>query len=252
MKKAFLICSALIIIAVMTAYKSGTANNVGFIASATTATNPDTLWADDYSYWEIKNPFSDNGKTVLYRSCVHEEQMDGSSNEIVLSYYLRTRGTMAYDSTLHKIQSIFGDQFTDKLAESGETLNHVSLGETPRHWYPVRRYKGKNYLYYINGCGLYLTEEAIIFACGDFWSYQLKGVEELSDGSFRFSYIGLKDSVETATMQLIDSEKGTYRLDSSLKSIGTFYTTETHLEEYDIIELEGDPIVSIDEIEFEN
>ena len=80
----------------------------------------------------------------------------------------------------------------------------------------------------------------------------MKGVEELSDGSFRFSYIGLKDSVETATMQLIDSEKGTYRLDSSLKSIGTFYTTETHLKEYDIIELEGDPIVSIDEIEFEN
>lgn len=246
MKKALMVCAAMVVLADMAACKGG---KVTESIADTLIDKNDTPWADDHGYWEIKEPFNEDRKTVLYRSCVYSGQEDGSDNEIVLSYYLWTRGTMAYDSILQKMQSITANHFTDYLENSGITFRHVPLGDTPRHWYPVRRYQGKYYLYYDANCGIYLSEGAIIPSCGDFYGYQLEDVEKLPNGDYRFSYIG--DSVETATMQLLDADKGLYRLVSFWGMLDLF-TTETNLDKYDIIELDGYPLIAIDGLEFDN
>lgn len=238
------LCAAMLTLAMMTACKSGAVSEskAGFQTDKI-----DTLWADDHSYWEIKEPFRKDGKTVLYRSCAYAE--DGSEDEIVLSYYLWMRGTKAYDSVLRNMQSLTANHFTELLANSGITFRHVPLGDTPRHWYPVQRHQGKPYLYHYGNCGIFLSEGAIIPSCGDFYGYQLEGVESLPNGDYRFSFIS--DSVETATMQLIDADKGIYRHGSPWGMLGLF-TTEANLDKYDIIELDGYPILAIDGFEFDN
>ena len=246
MKKIMLVCAAMVALTAMTACKGGTVTE---ITTDSLIDKNDTLWADDHGYWEIKEPFNEEGKTVLYRSCVYAGQEDGSNNEIVLSYYLWTRGTIAYDSTLQKMQSVAANHFIDYLENSGITFRHIQLGDTPRHWYPVRRYQGKYYLYYDVNCGVFLSEGAIIPSCGDFYGYQLEDVEKLSNGGYRFLYIG--DSVETATMKLIDADKGLYRLVSSW-GMPDLFTTEADLDKYDIIEVDGYPVIAIDGLEFDD
>lgn len=244
--KTLMLCAAMVALAAMTACKRGAVTDN--IADTSTNRN-DTLWSGDHDYWEIKEPFCEEGQTVLYRSCVYAEQEDGSTDEIVLSYYLWTRGTMAYDSILQYMQYVTANPFTKYLANSGITFRHVPLGDTPRHWYPVRHYQGKPYLYYDGHCGVYLSEGAIIPCCGDFYGYQLKDVEKLPNGDYRFSYIG--DSVETATMQLIDAGKGLYRLVSSW-GMPDLYTSDANLDKYDIIELDSYSVTAIDGFKFDD
>ena len=95
----FFTLAVLCAVAMMAGCKGGAANENN--TDRITDTKSDTLWADGRGYWEIKTPYEENGRTVLYRSCVFAGQEDGSVNEIELSYYLLRRGTPAYDSSLN-------------------------------------------------------------------------------------------------------------------------------------------------------
>ncbi|MBP5396431.1 MAG: hypothetical protein J6Y34_05530 [Bacteroidales bacterium] len=203
--------------------------------------NLDTIWAEDRSYWEIKGPFEEKGRTVLYRSCYMPEP-DGSQQE-TLSYYLFRRKSAGYDSCLREMQSVTAKHFTDEMAESGMVFTDVPIGNTPRHWYPVRKHQGKYYLYKENFCGIYLTDGALISACGDFWGYPLKSVEMLADGSCQFSY-ETDGEVKTAKMELIDKNIGLYRYMGH--DVSGLYTTDRHVKDYDIILLEGYSVMGVE------
>ena len=201
----------------------------------------DTIWAKDHSYWIIKGPFEENGRIVLYRSCNMVEP-DGSQQEI-LSYYLFRRKSADYDSCLREMQSVTAKHFTDEMAESGMVFTDVPIGNTPRHWYPVRKHQGKYYLYKENVCGIYLTDGALVSACGDFWCYKLKRVEMLADGSCQFDY-QTDDIVRMAKMELIDKNIGLYRYTGY--DVSGLYTTDQYLRDYDIILLEGEPVMGVE------
>ena len=249
MKKVFLALAVLCAVAMMAGCKGGAANENN--TDRITDTKSDTLWADGRGYWEIKTPYEENGRTVLYRSCVFAGQEDGSVNEIELSYYLLRRGTPAYDSSLNMMQSISAKHYVDEMASSGWVFepNHTAVGNMPQHWYPVRKYKGAYYLYQEGGCGIYFTDGVFIPACGDYSAYRLKSVDVISDGSYQFRYIGTNDSEETDTMKLVDKTTGLYR--TTFDGMLEYYTTDDHLRKYDIIMLDGYPMVSVDDMKFD-
>ncbi len=229
-----------------TACKSGTANSAPI--DIISETNVDTLWADDRGYWEIKKPFMEKGRTVLYKSCVLAGKEDGIDNEIELSYYLMRRGTTAYDSSLNMMQSITARDYTDNLATMDVVFSPVRLNDTPRHWYPVCKYNGEYYLYQEGRCGLYLSDGAIIPACGDFYPYQLKKVEMLPDGSYRFQYEA-GDAVEAVEMRLVDKARGLYRYTDT--NFLRLFTIDSHLRGYDLIKVEGSTLMGIDGIDID-
>lgn len=246
MKNSFMVCASLLAIGIMTACKSGSSDN---ITDTIPETKVDTLWANDHDYWEIKEPFDENGRTVLYRSCAFARQMDGSVNEIELSYYLLRRGTEAYDSILSMMQSITAKDYTEGFEEgTGVAFSPIRMGDVPRHWYSVCKYKGEYYLYREGGCGLYLSDGAIIPVCGDFYPYQLKSVVRLDDGGYRFQYED-GDSIETAEMRLVNKAKGLYRYSDT--NFVHLFTVDSHLRDYDIIMVDGSTLMGIDGIEIE-
>lgn len=247
MKKAFLLGAMVCALGVMTACKSGTTNSDPI--DTIFKTNVDTLWADDHGYWEIKEPFEENGRTVLYRSCSFEGQIDGSVDEIELSYYLLRRGTEAYDSILSMMQSITAKDYTEGFEEgTGVVFSSIHMGDVPRHWYSVCKYKGEYYLYQDGGCGLYLSDGAIVPVCGDFYPYQLKRVVQMADGGYQFQY-ETGDSVETAEMKPVNKARGLY-LYSDTNFVHLF-TVDSHLCNYDIIMVDGSTLMGIDGIEFD-
>lgn len=158
---------------------STTSCNRDFKATAIYVANLDTMWADDRSYWEIKQPFEENGRTVLYRSHAFLENAD--DNE--LSFYLLPRGTADYYICRRRMQSITAEEFTGVSAELDTSSVHVSSANTPRHWYPVRKYRGKFYVYQDANYGIYLSNDGFITAYGDFCTYKLKNVEKLADAA---------------------------------------------------------------------
>lgn len=247
MKKLLLFGTMVCALGVMTACKSGTTNSA--LIDTISEANVDTLWADDRGYWEIKTPFEEKGRTVLYRSCVLADQTDGIVNEIELSYYLLRRGTTAYDSSLNMMQSITAEDYTVGFEEtSGGAFSPIQMGDIPRHWYPVCRYKGEYYLYQEGRCGLYLSDGAIVPVCGDFYPYQLKNVGMLPDGSYRFQYEA-GDAVETVEMKLIDKTRGLYRYTDT--NFLRLFTIDSHLRDYDLIKVEGSTLMGIDGIDID-
>lgn len=247
MKKMLLLSAALLALGMMTACKNGASGEA--VAEGSQDTINDTLWADDHGYWEIKTPFEEEGRTVLYRSCVLAGQEDGIDNEIELSYYLLHRGTAAYDSSLRMMQAITSKDYTEGFVEaSGMAFSPIHVGDVPRHWYPVCKYKGEYYLYQECACGLYLSDGAIIPSCGDFYPYQLKSVEALPDGSYRFQY-EVGSAVDTVEMNLVDKKRGLYRYTDT--NFLQLFTIDSHLRDYDLIKVDGSTLMGIDGIEID-
>ena len=207
----------------------------------------DTLWSGDRSYWEIKQQYEENGRTVLYRSCTFGDMEDDDIEESILSYYLLSRGTAAYNNCLRTMQTGSAADCPEMLEESDDMIP-VRLGDMPRRWYTVRKYHGKPYLF--RECvfsGKYLSDVAFVETGCDCWSYTLKGVEKTADGSFKFLFVD-KDTVVTAKMELVDKDNGLFRYSGNG---GGLFTTDSHVRNYDIIMMEGYPVASVDNMKFD-
>lgn len=209
----------------------------------------DTLWDNSHSYWEIKEPFDENNRRVLYRSCAYVEEPNGNVNEIELSYYLCQQESREYDSILRCMKTATVKKFLDEVSMSNSAFHSITLGNVPRHWFPIRYYKGKPYIIYDKGNNLLISEKVVIPYFGDFWIYQIKGAEKLNDGSYQIVYSN-NNTVDTFTMELKDPTIGLYHSNDAV-GINSFFTTEAHLDNYDIIFVEGSTLMGINGIEFD-
>lgn len=235
-----------ILLTTTTALMMGTSVSAQSVAGGN---QTDTLWDNSHSYWEIKEPFDENNRRVLYRSCAYVEEPNGNANEIELSYYLCPQGCRQYDSILRCMKTATVKKFLDEVSMSDSAFHSITLGNVPRHWFPIRYYKGKPYIIYAMGNVLLISEKVVIPYFGDFWIYQIKGAEVLNDGSCQFIYSN-GYTVDTTTMELKDSAIGLYHSNDAV-GINSFFTNEAHLDNYDIIFVEGNTIVGIDGIEFD-
>lgn len=205
----------------------------------------DTLWIDSLD-WEIKEPFEEKGRKVLYRSCAHiGESNDEKYIEEVVSYYLFPRNSRLYDSVINGLHSEIRPHL-EKFID--DTIQSIDLGDIPRNWYIIKRYRGNPYVFSETSCGIYVYEKAIMATFGDLWPYPIKSAEQLDNGSYRFIYID-DNTVDTALMEMKDSTLGIYYYDAM--GMKGYYTNDTYLSNYDIIFVEGSTLVGINGIEFD-
>ena len=205
----------------------------------------DTLWIDSLD-WEIKEPFEEEGRKVLYRSCAHiEESNDEKYIEEIVSYYLFPRNSRLYDSVINGLHSEIRPHL-EKFID--DTIQSIDLGDIPRNWYIIKRYRGNPYVFSKTSCGIYVYEKAIMATFGDLWPYPIKSAEQLDNGSYRFIYID-DNTVDTALMEMKDSTLGIYYYDAM--GMKGYYTNDTYLNNYDIIFVEGSTLMGINGIEFD-
>ena len=104
-------------------------------------------WGCNYG---AETTFVENGITYLYREyCFHQgtEPMICTS-----SYYIVPHKHADHPDRLQKLFYHWEDsstevtEYSNVLLERGITLVHNDLGDLPRYWYPVCKYKGKYYL----------------------------------------------------------------------------------------------------------
>ena len=113
-------------------------------------------WGCNYG---AETTFVENGTTYLYREyCFHQgtEPMICTS-----SYYIVPHKHADHPDRLQKLFYHWEDssaevtEYSNVLLERGITLVHNDLGDLPRKWYPVCKYKGK---YYLSMDNPYMTE----------------------------------------------------------------------------------------------
>ena len=232
MKKIILICTALCAIGI-TACNNNINNNVTNApieslnekAKITNDSNiqHDTVWIDSLD-WEIKKPFEEEGRKVLYRSCTHIGKLnDDRYTKEVVSYYLFPQNSRLYDSVINGLHSEIRPHL-EKFID--DTIQSIDLGGIPRNWYIIKRYNGKPYIYFETSCGIYIYEKAIVATLGDLWPYPITSAELLDNGSYRFIYID-DNTVDTALMEMKDSTLGIYYYDAM--GMKGYYTNDTYL-----------------------
>ena len=205
----------------------------------------DTLWIDSLD-WEIKKPFEEEGRKVLYRSCTHiGKPNDDRYTKEVVSYYLFPQNSRLYDSVINGLHSEIRPHL-EKFID--DTIQSIDLGDIPRNWYIIKRYRGNPYVFSETSCGIYVYEKAIMATFGDLWPYPIKSAEQLDNGSYRFIYID-DNTVDTALMEMKDSTLGIYYYDAM--GMKGYYTNDTYLNNYDIIFVESSTLVGINGIEFD-
>ena len=254
MKKIILICTVLFAIGMVACNNNGNNKHINTsidsLYEKTKITNNsniqrDTLWIDSLD-WEIKEPFEEKGRKVLYRSYTHiGEANDDKYTEEVVSYYLFPRNSRLYDSVINGLHSEIRPHL-EKFID--DTIQSIDLGGIPRNWYIIKRYNGKPYIYFETSCGIYIYEKAIVATLGDLWPYPITSAEQLDNGSYRFIYID-DNTVDTALMEMKDSTLGIYYYDAM--GMKGYYTNDTYLKNYDIIFVEGSTLMGINGIEFD-
>ena len=183
---------------------------------------------------------------MLYRSCAHiGESNDEKYIEEIVSYYLFPRNSRLYDSVINGLHSEIRPHL-EKFID--DTIQSIDLGDIPRNWYIIKRYRGNPYVFSETSCGIYVYEKAIMTTFGDLWPYPIKSAEQLDNGSYRFIYID-DNTVDTALMEMKDSTLGIYYYDAM--GMKGYYTNDTYLNNYDIIFVEGSTLVGINGIEFD-
>lgn len=204
----------------------------------------DTIWAKDSSWCDIQRPFVENGRRVLYR---HTTFYDGDTQVMDYVYIPRDNAEHA-----RRVKELFGDTkrapyIDDLFVSHGSPYTHVDLGDLPRDWFTVLRYKDTpvltaDYPYY-----LHITDSTLVHHGMEDWVEQLRGVEKQADGSYvlsliRFAYGEDRIVAYRDTLPPLDSEHLVYYS-------GWRLTTREHLLDFDLIDIDGefelvDPLAS--------
>lgn len=204
----------------------------------------DTIWAKDSSWCDIQRPFVENGRRVLYR---HTTFYDGDTQVMDYVYIPRDNAEHA-----RRVKALFGDTkrapyIDDLFVSHGSPYTHVDLGDLPRDWFTVLRYKDTpvltaDYPYY-----LHITDSTLVHHGMEDWVEQLRGVEKQADGSYvlsliRFAYGEDRIVAYRDTLPPLDSEHLVYYS-------GWRLTTREHLPDFDLIDIDGefelvDPLAS--------
>lgn len=203
----------------------------------------DTLWADDSSWCDIQQPFVENGRQVLYR---HTTFYDGDTQ--VMDYVYIPRGS---DEHARRVKELFGDTgrapyVDDLFASYGLPCTHVDLGDLPRDWFVVMRYRGTpvftaDYPYY-----LHFTDSTLVHHGLEDWVDHLCGVEKLPDGGYALK-LERFDFEQGRVVSCIDTLPPLGK-DHCVHFAGWLLTTREHLKDFDLIDVDNwielvDPLV---------
>lgn len=204
----------------------------------------DTVFFEDGDGWDIKEPFVEDGRTVLLK---HVAFFDGDTH--VMTYYILPHTDAKHQE---RVSLLFGDpnridemaheEHDQMCAEAGSPYIHVDLGDMPTEFFQVVCYKGKYYLSVDNTASIFVTDSALIIHGMEDWMEQLRSVVKNPDGSFTIELRGWnyeKRAVDNHTVMIpaFDEEKHLYDFDNYNKYWK--FTTREHLKDFDLIDIDN-------------
>ncbi len=233
MKKSMIVCMMVFVTAC--GHRDGSMSvDADAPVTAQEACATDTLWADDSLWCDIQCPFVENGRQVLYR---HTTFYDGDTQ--VMDYVYIPRGS---DEHARRVKELFGDTgrepYADDLLDSyGLPCTHVDLGDLPRDWFVVMRYRGTpvftaDYPYY-----LHFTDSTLVHHGMEDWVDHLCGVEKLPDGGYALK-LERFDFEQDRVVSCIDTLSPLGK-DHCVHFAGWLLTTREHLKDFDLIDVDN-------------
>ena len=180
-------------------------------------------------------PFVQGNTTYLYREYSYYQcdtcfsyQLDSSS------YYIRPKETKGYLDHLHSntywlVQNednkeYFAEAY-NHLRNKCSTLRHNQLGNIPRLWYPVVKYRGKYYISIDNLTAVELTDSLVVYHDMEISMSALFNFTKTGRDSYRWQeqpeYF---EGIDTVTLRPAKHVKGLYVMTTVCKEFGI----ETH------------------------
>ena len=209
-----------------------------------TLSSADTLWFSNGEGFDVQRPFVENGRRVLYR---HVTFYDGDTE--VMDYVYIPRGSHDHG---RRVKAVYGDvrqrrdlwddmDTPDPYALHGSPYTHVNLGDMPREWFQVVRFKGVSVFSADFPYSMYFTDSTLVFHDMEDWVVQLRGVEPMPDGGYAVSlgdYDYGNDTVVTYLDTLSPLGKEC-RTRFSLRRHNMHYTPSEHLKDFDLIDVDN-------------
>ena len=201
--------------------------------------------------YSTDQPFVQNDTTFLYREYSYYQcdtctgyQLDSSS------YYIRPRSRKAYLQHLHRYtywmqgakgtEEYFTDAY-DHLREKCPTLQHNQLGDIPRMWYPVVKYRGKYYISIDDLTAVELTDSIVVYHDMEIAMSALLNFTKVGKDSYRWleqpEYF---EGIDTVTLRPVKHVKGLYIMTAVHKELGItvhqLVTPESDIHHFDFID----------------
>ena len=202
-------------------------------------------------FYSTDQPFVQNDTTFLYREYSYyqcdtctEYQLDSSS------YYIRPKSRKGYLHYLHRYTYwMQGAKGTDKYFTDAYTylrtkcpvLHHQQLGDIPRMWYPVVKYRGKYYISIDNLTAVELTDSIVVYHDMEIALSALLNFTKVGKDSYRWleqpEYF---EGIDTVTLRPVKHVKGLYIMTAVRKELGItvhqLVTPESAIHNFDFID----------------
>ena len=196
-------------------------------------------------------PFIQNDTTFLYREYSYyqcdtcsEYQLDSSS------YYIRPKEWKGYLDHLHRYtywysrdednEEYFAEAY-NYLREKCPVLQHNRLGDIPRLWYPVVKYRGKYYISIDNLNAIELTDSIVVYHDMEIAMSALLNFTKVGKDSYRWQeqpeYF---EGIDTVTLRPAKHIKGLYIMSTVRKELGIevhqLLVPEKYIHRFDFID----------------
>ena len=196
-------------------------------------------------------PFVQGNTTYLYREYSYYQcdtctnyQLDSSS------YYIRSKLRKDYLQHLHHyiywMQGAKGTEeyFTEAynyLRKKSPTLQHNQLGDIPRMWYPVVKYRGKYYISIDNLTAVELTDSIVVYHDMEIALSALLQFTKIGKDSYRWlEHPEYFEGIDTVTLRPVKHVKGLYVMSTVRKELGItvhqLVTPESDIHHFDFID----------------
>ncbi|MBQ6069797.1 MAG: hypothetical protein IJK84_09855 [Bacteroidales bacterium] len=217
------------------------------------------------------NPFVQNGTLYLYREYSYYQcdtctdyQLDSSA------YYLRPKSWSGYLQHLHRFtywmygaegtEVYYYDAYND-LRTTCPVLHHQQLGDMPRMWYPVVKYRGKYYISIDNLNAIELTDSLVVYHDMEVALSALLNFSRIGEDAYTWQeQSAYFEGVDSVTIRPAKGVEGLYVMTTVRKELGItvhqLITPESDIHHFDFIDwLSSDHIpegLTYDTIDFDH
>ena len=198
-----------------------------------------------------KKSFMEDGVLYLYREYSYYQCDTCSGYQVdTSSYFVRPKAWKGYLEYLHRYTYWFSRDEGNKeyfaeaynyLREKCPVLQHNQLGDVPRLWYPVVKFRGKYYISIDNLTAVELTDSLVVYHDMEIAMSALLNFSKVGEDEYRWleqpEYF---DGVDTVTIRPVKKVNGLYVMSTVRKELGIevhqLVTPEENIHNFDFID----------------
>ena len=199
--------------------------------------------------------FIEHGVTYLYREYSYYQCDTCSGYQVdTSSYFVRPKSSNGYLQHLHRYtywmrgaegtEVYYADAY-DHLREKCPTLQHNQLGDIPRMWYPVVKYRGKYYISIDNLTAVELTDSIVVYHDMEIAMFALLNITKVGEDSYAWQeQSAYFEGIDSVTIRPAIGAKGRiqglYVMTTVRKELGIIVhqlvTPESDIHNFDFID----------------